>query len=170
MAGGADPIPGMGGGGIQFDTYPQDGQWLYVETTGSDTSPSGFGMEIYDSGGNGIDLASGGCHVRLNDFGSNDLQITAGNDLTVGPLFQDGSTQISRLTAQGVRILNADGSGHATIGSTGLDVYLRVFNDTILIDYGGDDDTPGNPIFRIDVAGGGTTYHILSGASWVADL
>jgi hypothetical protein len=29
------------GGGIDFETIPQDGDWLYVETTGPDTIPSG---------------------------------------------------------------------------------------------------------------------------------
>lgn len=48
-AGGTDPIPGMGGGsGIQFDTYPQDGGWLYAETTDGDTSPNGWAIELND--------------------------------------------------------------------------------------------------------------------------
>lgn len=41
--GGADPIPGTG---IQFDTYPQAGNWLYAETTGGTGSPHGYGIEL----------------------------------------------------------------------------------------------------------------------------
>src|SRR4051812_23253703 len=38
-AGAAIPV----GGGIQFDTFPQAGEWLYAETTGPGTTPFGFG-------------------------------------------------------------------------------------------------------------------------------
>ncbi len=169
--GGADPIPGIGG--IQFDVE-NDGGWLYVTTedaTEAGGSPTGHGILLDDFSGGGVYLAahSGGI-FEIHTVGGGDVVISSSNDLTVGPLFQDGGTAVTRLSGQGVRVLNNDGSGHATIGSTGLDVYLRVFDDKVMIDYGGNDDTPGSPLLEIDVAGGGTTYHILSGASWVADL
>jgi hypothetical protein len=55
---------GGGGGGIQFDTYPQAGDWLYVAGTdgsgGSEESPNGFEIELYASGANsGMKLGSG---------------------------------------------------------------------------------------------------------------
>jgi hypothetical protein len=48
------------GGGIKFDTYPQLGDWLYVETNNAAGSPNGYGTEIYDSsaGGDGIRIHS----------------------------------------------------------------------------------------------------------------
>src|SRR6185312_3436643 len=59
-----------GGGGLQFDTYPQAGQYLYLETDGSDTSPSGYGQEFYDESGNGISHAvSGGGNLDLSVTG-----------------------------------------------------------------------------------------------------
>jgi hypothetical protein len=40
------PCGGGSGGGIQFDTYPQAGHWLYVETTDATGSPHGYGIEL----------------------------------------------------------------------------------------------------------------------------
>jgi hypothetical protein len=81
--GGADPIP-FTPGGIQFDTYPQDGQWLYIETAGTDTSPSGFGVEIYDPSGNGINLgASGGGDIELRATGGGATRIRSTDQVDV---------------------------------------------------------------------------------------
>ena len=62
--GGADPIRvhwedvgtsgGGAGGGIRFDTYPQAGGWLYLETTDSTGEPSASGIEIQDKSGGGV--------------------------------------------------------------------------------------------------------------------
>jgi hypothetical protein len=46
------------GGGLEFDTYPQAGQWLYLETDGPASSPGGFGVELFDKSGNGVDLTT----------------------------------------------------------------------------------------------------------------
>lgn len=41
----ANPIVGAGGGsGIMFDTYPQPGDWLYVEATGNNGSGTGIAL------------------------------------------------------------------------------------------------------------------------------
>jgi hypothetical protein len=37
---------GPGGGGIEFDTYPQFGDWLYAESTDASGSPNGYGIEL----------------------------------------------------------------------------------------------------------------------------
>ncbi len=93
--GGADPVrivwestgeAGEGGGGIQFDTYPQAGQWLYLETDGTDASPSGYGLEVYDSSGLGIDLASNG-GITLHNTADGGVSITNTSD--GGTLLQD---------------------------------------------------------------------------------
>jgi hypothetical protein len=79
-----DEISG-GGSGLQFDTYPQAGQYLYVETEGSATSPSGYGQEFYDHSGNGINLGvSNGGTLALSVIGGGriDLSSTGGIQLT----------------------------------------------------------------------------------------
>lgn len=55
-----DGCPPGGGGGIQFDTYPQAGNWLYVETDDSTGSPNGWGLELQDqsTGGQGIKIGT----------------------------------------------------------------------------------------------------------------
>ncbi len=197
--GGNDPIPGLGsGGGIDFDTYPQAGQWLYVETDGPDTSPSGLGMEFYDQGENGIDMASAGCHLQLNDYGSNDAALTAGGDLGLGG---DGVTMSA---TSGITIIS-----HATLDIHATSVFmvdphllLRSDKDVVIDSAGSVTmtlDTTGSiadwlvqaqiptirlanitsaEFFRImdgadqpllEVRGDGT-LHILTGATWVADL
>jgi len=75
---------GPGTGGIQFDSYPQDGQWLYLETDGPDTTPSGFGVEVYDASGNGVDLAShSGGQITLQTVGGGAILLQASGDLVL---------------------------------------------------------------------------------------
>jgi len=71
------------GGGIQFDSYPQDGQWLYLETDGPDTSPSGYGVEVFDASGNGVDLASAGGQVTIQTTGAGDILLQATGDIVL---------------------------------------------------------------------------------------
>jgi hypothetical protein len=47
-----------GGGGIQFDTQPQAGQFLYVEADGPGTTSDGRAIQFNDQTGNGIALSS----------------------------------------------------------------------------------------------------------------
>jgi hypothetical protein len=103
--GGPDPIPGSG---IQFDTYPQTGDWLYVSTTGNsgvipsygilldasdgtgirggslsvEVGPDGIQMDSTDGGGILIrELADGGVHVESHGGGIMIEELTA--DLTI---------------------------------------------------------------------------------------
>lgn len=92
-----------GTGGIQFDTYPQAGQWLYLETDGTDASPSGYGLEVFDTSGLGIDLASNGgitlhntadggvsitdasgVGILIGDSGGGDVDIESTHNVTLG--------------------------------------------------------------------------------------
>lgn len=43
-----------GGAGLQFDTDPQDGDWLGWRTTAASGSPSGYGLHIQDASNVGI--------------------------------------------------------------------------------------------------------------------
>jgi hypothetical protein len=170
--GGADPIPGTSG--IAFDTYPQAGEWLYVETDGAGTTPSGFGMEFFDDSGNGIDISSDGAHVRLNEFGSGDavLQTTAGD---------------AGLTGQNVAIGASASSGNATVSANGglalirsnvvafttPRVQLKVGDLILQLDDAGAvtifDDATAQKYLEVDITGGGS-YHLITGGAWVADL
>lgn len=62
------------GGGIQFDTYPQAGGWLDIETTGADSD--GFGINLNDTGFQGINIQSGGGGVV---FGQGDYAVQLGS-------------------------------------------------------------------------------------------
>jgi hypothetical protein len=46
------------GGGIQFDTQPQAGQFLYVEADGPGTTADSYAIQLNDTTGNGIGLTS----------------------------------------------------------------------------------------------------------------
>jgi hypothetical protein len=46
------------GGGIQFDTQPQAGQFLYAEADGPGTTADGYAIQLSDPNGNGIGLTS----------------------------------------------------------------------------------------------------------------
>lgn len=61
----ATPSPG---GGIQFDTYPQAGNWLYVEGTNGVGSPDGETIELHDTsaGAFGIRIHSDAGQVDMD--------------------------------------------------------------------------------------------------------
>lgn len=65
---------GGGGAGIRFDTFPQVGDWLYVESSGVG-SPDNLGISLHS------DATSGG--VGLTDDGSVGVQISTNGN---GPL------------------------------------------------------------------------------------
>jgi hypothetical protein len=170
--GGVDPIPGIGG--IAFDTYPQAGEWLYVETDGAGTTPSGFGMEFFDDSGNGIDISADGCHVRLNEFGSGDAQLvtTAGD-----ALLQGQSVEVKAVTSGDPATFRSHGgttlvTSDVVAFQTPL-VQLKVGDLIVQLDDAGSftifDDGTAQKYVEVDITGGGS-FHILSGASWVADL
>jgi hypothetical protein len=125
--GGADPVritwestgEAGAGGGIQFDTYPQAGQWLYVETDGPDGSPSGFGVEVFDNSGNGIDLASHlGGEVLLQTVGGGDVVIQPSGNLVL--TFAGGGLIIASLPGSDPivpRALWVDSDGFVRVSS-----------------------------------------------------
>ena len=163
--GGADPIPDLGG--IQFDTYPQAGQWLYIETDGSDTSPSGFGMEFFDTSGNGIDLAANaGGDIVLRATGGSGIRITTTGAFLAGPVAQN-SSGVTQIGGAGITIRNTDSSASVTIESDSNGNYVRI-DDAGGISFGSSDW--GGDFLRVIRAGPTIEYHILTGATWVADL
>lgn len=133
------------GGGIQFDTFPQAGEWLFVETTGPGTTPFGFGIELKPSdgllvntpramqvfAGQGIGLTATGGNVGMhaNAAGSN-ASITADAAIEascgVGELRFDGtemhlqafSVDIAMRLAAGKQFIIYD-SGGAVLASWG---------------------------------------------------
>jgi hypothetical protein len=97
---------GESGGGIQFDTASQVGQYLYVETEGSASSPSGYGQEFYDHSGNGINFG-------VSNGGNLDLRVIGGGHLS---LDSTGGIQITET--------NSSGFGNITVNSAYGQMYL----------------------------------------------
>lgn len=107
------------GSGIQFDTAPQAGDWLYVETTGSGPNPptlgTGFGF-LADSGG--FNFKSQG---NANPGFSVGVQDTANGGIA---LATSDSSQGINLTATATF---GPGVELATVGTTG-GIKLQTFN------------------------------------------
>ncbi len=85
------------GSGIQFDTEPQDGDWLFVETTGSNpdlaqssiqfTNTGNDGIQLVDKGAGGVSLgatADGG--IILNSEGTSHGKLDLESSATDGEL------------------------------------------------------------------------------------
>ena len=84
-----EAVPGGGGDGIQFDTDPQDGDWLVITTTGAD--PGGSGADGFNLNISGTDtdwrmrvardwnIDSIGRDVNFGGIGR-DLNCNVGND------------------------------------------------------------------------------------------
>jgi hypothetical protein len=106
--GGADPIPGLGGGGgIQFDTDNQGG-FLYVQTNDIDTAGSGVGLCLFDDSGGGIQVqASGGGSVEVRTTGGGDTIIRSTGTVRV----QDENT------GAGAGVLISSLRSHVTIAT-----------------------------------------------------
>jgi hypothetical protein len=90
---------GSGGTGLQFDTDPQAGGWFEMQTTSSGAAPSGWGIQLADTGGDGIQLQSpaGGVDIRgagLNVVSTSDIALTSSG----GSIRLDGSTAPSDIT------------------------------------------------------------------------
>jgi hypothetical protein len=166
------PCGGGGGSGIQFTTYPQDGSWLYVETTElSPASPNGWGIEFRSADGVKFSVTTlfqvSASQVALQSDGLMDLSI--GGNLTVS---SDGSTTFNSLGD-----IDATATGDASLTGTDValnasgDVELRTDNSVVVtLGIGGAlliQDHNFAPLLRVTEAG---TYHIKTGAAWVADL
>jgi hypothetical protein len=176
---------GGGGGGIQFDTYPQAGNWLYVETddeSGAGGSPTGYGLELSDYSAGGAFLgALGGGDLHLKASAGGGIQMTSTGGITISdssqPVLVQALSDIATLTGKGAYVLNADVGGIALLataagGTTvGVGMYVRVEESRFVLhrSAGGDPTVEGTPWLVIDTASTGS-YHIKSGKSWVADL
>jgi hypothetical protein len=123
-----DEVTG-GGSGLQFDTYPQAGQYLYAETEGPLTSPSGYGMEFYDHSGNGINWAitdggnmdlsvHGGGHIELRSTGG--IQITEQNTSGFGSIIINSAFGQTYLQAHDNLEIQSGAYGFLKFGSTGI--------------------------------------------------
>ena len=163
--GGTDPIPGIGG--IQFDTYPQVGGFLTVETTGD--------MDLF--------TATDGANITLSTDSA-----TPGNITLVA--LQEGDIEI-RTKGDGQLQLIADGEGGIALTTfDSVDGWIEVTSaagivtesnlDTRIAAYGDIEftlrsaatsftvfDSSAAPILRVDEDG---SVHIRTGTSLVADL
>lgn len=152
---------GGGGGGIQFDTEPQAGTWLYVETTGAATS--GYGIEMNASDG-----------IWLHGPNSLTLEGDAGADLTSASgnigIHATGSGRSINIAAD--QQINLD-TGGGFIHLRGTVLSLGHYTDQIRVTLA---STKAFTIYKSDtttklleVRDDGTV-HIKTGASWAADL
>jgi hypothetical protein len=126
---GVTPAASSSGSGIQFDTDPQNGTFLFVETTGSnpDLSDSSIqfensgndGIQLLDEGAGGISLAStadGGIVVQNSGVGGSGMQI---EQLGTG-----GGLTIRNTGSNGIAITDTSGAGLniTQLGSGGMDL------------------------------------------------
>lgn len=141
----APVVSGMSpsGGGIQFDTKPQDGGYLYVETDGPHPAPNTASMELFDtdagifiheSAGTGIVLAGAG--ATSYNVGGGGLQFAAatggvtivtdsGATLTID---SDGTLNVNGGTNTALTAGNTS-SGSVTISATGGGVNVNPGTD-----------------------------------------
>jgi hypothetical protein len=153
------------GTGIQFDTDPQNGTFLFVETTGSNPDLSDASIQFENSGSDGIQLldegaggislvatADGGVLVQNQGAGASNLTIE-----------QDGTggTLIIRNTgSNGVALSDNSGGGLEVtqFGSGGIDLTDQGAGGINLFA----NSTGG--VFIFDNGGGGIFIHGLPGA------
>jgi hypothetical protein len=187
-----------GGGGIAFDTYPQAGNWLEVETDDSSGSPNGWGTHLADFSTGGMELETGDAElalgqtaglgigaflashtgIEIRNSGTGSLVVT--NRDTDGVRIEDAATS----SGQGVKIL----SDHGPIfvdAKDGLTMYAENTKATLA----SNNPTPtlgmyleldnqslilytqgGTRIMQINFNGLIWEYHIQTGSAWVADL
>ena len=187
------------GGGIDFDTLNK-GDWLYVETTESGgRTPDGFGMEFVDDGSGGIGLFAATAEVTVGGLGGTvDFRVDSDNGIDLLNAGSSGQLQLDSRSADGIDVRDsyASGAGHgitiesdnnavSIAGATGLTLLggdgvtstavlstnavtapfsVVVYENKIEFQRGG------TPVLRVDWTGLVMEYHILTGASWVADL
>jgi hypothetical protein len=164
--------PCGGSGGIKFDTYPQAGNWLYVQTDNEAGSPDGYGLELNDFSAGGAFMGAfggGDVHLRVNGGGQIYLQSAGDISIAATTVLRLGTFGQLDLSGGGIRIKNEDVGDFAVIGTAGTSLYLRIEEQLLTIYYGGDANTIGNPLLVIDPTGT-PSYHILTGATWQADL
>jgi hypothetical protein len=103
---GSAPSASPAGGGIKFDTHPQGGTWLYVETDGPAAGPNGYGMDFEDDSGNGLNLQS----TTVVSINSTDPSIdgielqAAGGASAVSLNMGDAGFQVDDYTHGGIKL------------------------------------------------------------------
>lgn len=110
---GSAPSAAPASGGIQYDTYPQTGDWLYSDTTDPTGSPNGFGTDIEDSGSGGINIQATGTGNVVIEADSDSAQRL---DLFAGQLLASALSNIAiQATSDGDEITITVPSGGITI-------------------------------------------------------
>jgi hypothetical protein len=172
-----------GGGGIQFDTDPQDGDWLYVRTTGVNPSRD-YSIEFRATGSAEDNEATIELLTNDSDTGRlNEIAVGQYNSYLIGlGLFGQGGTHLMNSGGGLLYLRNTSPEGIQIsddyTGSGGTGIFLGTFNSNISVSASDDLDLGAGGTVGIS-AGGGTglleiwadgTYHIKTGATWVADL
>lgn len=116
MVGGADPIPGLGGGGIQFNVTPQSGTFFDLRTTGTTgTGGPGINLEanqLFNITSNSLDVSIWAGRYA-NMFGTSDVAI--GSDSGVG------------ITAPTINI----GGGMVVVDQSGATATIALVGDAV---------------------------------------
>lgn len=137
---------GTGGSGIRFDTYPQTGDWLYVDTTGesphggssvvftdapfgysftsSDPSGSGdsqFDIEVDGANNSGAQIivngdSNSGMELAVNGSGSSPIKLTTNSGAGTAITNVGGSTGI------GITDDSSGGLNMSAVGSQGVSI------------------------------------------------
>lgn len=168
--------------GIAFDTEPQAGDWLDIETTGSDGS--GLGMhfqnvspvEIDSDAGIVLSVGAGGSSLTaiapdfqfLGSFsGTDDFSANVGGNV----LLNGGA---GSLAIQPGGLVFGSASASIDIFSNTASVKLEAFAGDVICNPGTGSfyvGTTGAPIVLITPDGGGSwNYHMKAGKAWIADL
>ena len=181
------PPASGGGGGIQFDTEPQSGDWLYVETTGQGPLIPGRGAYGFAVRTSDALSTLGGMLLTATQTGSGtadglDLFVTTANGNHLGILLVSEATGSGRASGQLITC-DADGNGHAqgfesdtTAHGTGHAYAVIASAETDGggqargVDASASATSGGNAIagrFGASAAGGGTAYAVLVSAGLV---
>jgi hypothetical protein len=159
---------GGGGGGIQFDTFPQDGDWLHIGTTGTrEGVPSGSGIKLTAVGRININAQN---NIALTDTGGGGIYLTstAGSKgagyiglESDGDLFLDGNKIV--LQSDGANIQMQRGGHDWVIFNHDQGVYMELgVGESFYLD-----SVSAGLLLQVTEDG---TYHIRTGAVWVDDL
>jgi hypothetical protein len=157
-----DPRPDGSGSGIEFDTYPQSGNWLYAATSSSDANTSGYGILLVPSDGLSINTPSSFTVFADSGIG---LTTSSGNlNLTAS-----GSGHAINLTAQSQVNLLSD---YGTVTITSSLLKIQHFGENVEVDLASTKKlivkgSGGSSFFEVRDDG---TVHIKTGGSVVADL
>jgi hypothetical protein len=128
------------GGGIQFDTDPQAGDWLVVTTTGTEPI-TGIGVQFTDSGGGGVNFETtgfgthgqGGVYIQGDDASGSGfpaaLAVQMNETSNAAPI---GITVDADATAGGGGTgnavgLNANADGNAASGAVAVSAGAALF-------------------------------------------